>query len=198
MLGMSQKELQEAEKLCDLFDRMRSYAREAKIVCITTSCPYQPAPDVTDFLVSWHRDQPGVVDYINLLRTKERPVSMGEPIAHGDICTFALTMPIGYSPMRDGIKQVHGISAPPRDVLDDILDEVAADSEWATPSPIGMGDDSSWLSDGTYRLSKPFKFDLNAEVRSHVVNGTTPKKAADKRRWSEVHVNGRPKKGWER
>jgi len=101
MFGFNEKEMQEAEKLADLYDRLRRYAREAKVKVIVATAGVQSAVDVTDMTVSWHPSEPRVVDYLNIVRTKERPVSekMHE-------LSWDFTMPIGYSALRDGVRQV--------------------------------------------------------------------------------------------
>ena len=103
MFGFDEKEMQEAEKLADLYDRMRKYARELDIRVVTATAGIQSAPDVTDMTITWDDSQrPKVLDYISLMRTKERPVSAKLRMLDN---AWDFTMPIGYSPLRDGVRQ---------------------------------------------------------------------------------------------
>lgn len=103
MFGFNENEMQEAEKLADLYDRMRKYARELDICIVTATAGVQSAPDVTDLTITWDASQrPKVLDYISLMRTKERPVAANLRMADN---AWDFTMPIGYSPLRDGVRQ---------------------------------------------------------------------------------------------
>jgi hypothetical protein len=103
VFGFNEKEMQEAEKLADLYDRMRKYARELDIRVVTATAGIQSAPDVTDMTITWDDSQrPKVLDYISLMRTKERPVAVKLRLADN---AWDFTMPIGYSPLRDGVRQ---------------------------------------------------------------------------------------------
>lgn len=103
MFGFNENEMQEAEKLADLYDRMRKYARELDICIVTATAGVQSAPDVTDLTITWDASQrPKVLDYISLMRAKERPVAANLRLADN---AWDFTMPIGYSPFRDGVRQ---------------------------------------------------------------------------------------------
>lgn len=103
MFNFNEKEMQEAEKLADLFDRLRKYAREKNIKVVVATAGVQSAPDVTDLQMTWETDQrPKVIDYIGLIGRQERPVGSDLNILKD---TWDFTVPIGYSPLRDGVTQ---------------------------------------------------------------------------------------------
>lgn len=100
MFGISEEEMREAEKLADLYDRLRRYARDAKVKVIVATAGVQGDVENTDLTISWAPGTPRIVDYLNIVRTKERPVS-----AKAHELSWDFTMPIGYSAVRDGITQ---------------------------------------------------------------------------------------------
>jgi hypothetical protein len=102
MFGISEEEMRETEKLADLYDRLRKYAREARVKVIVATAGVQCDVENTDLTVSWAPATPRIVDYLNIVRTKERPVSEKTHELSWDF-----TMPIGYSALRDGVTQEH-------------------------------------------------------------------------------------------
>lgn len=113
MFGFPENEMQEAEKLCELFDRMRKYARDKNIVVVCATAHHQPAPDVTDFtftFVDQRRD--AALDYIGVIRTKERPLAGTLKVDMDRLLKYDMTLPIGFTPLRAGATQTFNDAAP--------------------------------------------------------------------------------------
>lgn len=233
MFGFPESEMQEAEKLCDLFDRMRKYARDQKIVVVCATANHQPAPDVTDFTFTFvDQSRDAAMDYIGIIRTKERPLSGTLKVDMDRLLKYDMTLPIGFTPLRDGVTQTFDdkvagfevelphsgirmkLTPPTKERVVELIKGFDIDYE-----PV-QEDDIIILGSGQYQVarnlnyfstaggggglfrepSEPTPTIDNPGGRSRIWGdgALTPEQGARKRRQSDVHVNGRPKKGWQK
>lgn len=141
MFGVPEEHMQEAEKLCDLFDRLRKYAIDNKITCVIGTRGIQPAHDVTDVYTTWQgQSLPKVMDYIGLIRANERPLSMSPIMDKAEeVIGYDITVKIGYSALREGVEQKVDPTAPrvAFDIESNIYDTEGLHlTDWIVPAPV--------------------------------------------------------------
>lgn len=263
MFGKSEKEMQETEKLCDLFDRMRLYAKRVNVPVIITTGHHQTSMEDTDIQVVITRPDPKAGEYLEMVRTKERP-SKADMVEGEKYHILDFTFPVGFSSLRDGVTQkvtaeelsqvvesaeskaerviVIGAGGhyPHQHLIRQFLEKsggtlhTGEDGGFTVDLPNSglqvtlkppsrermseiLGAAMDFESGGSFKADHdgdsggkryralhdhmyyPQTLDLGRRSYFPMADGClTPERAAAKRRSSDVHVNGRPKKGWQK
>lgn len=108
MFGFNEKEMQEAEKLADLFDRLRKYAVDTGVHVIVETAYVHNEHDSTALTCDVTGSGLAILDYIDLIRTNEKPSKLVSMLNSESNQKLDVVVPIGYSSMRDGVRQIHG------------------------------------------------------------------------------------------
>lgn len=108
MFGFNEKEMQEAEKLADLFDRLRKYAVDSGVHVIVETAYVHDEHDSTALTCDVTGNGLSILDYIDLIRTNEKPSKLVSMLNSESNQKLDVVVPIGYSSMRDGVRQIHG------------------------------------------------------------------------------------------
>lgn len=217
---MSDGEFVQAEKMCLLIEDIGMVANALQVKVVFGTEAHQAATDVCDCYVEIYppSERTGVIQALEALGMDFGGEDMNCSYIGPQCSKHVFTWPIGYHPLRDA----HSVELGPgggaqrwtlgrgvtynleeRAPVDEVLGRIANSFAFTgRPTPdmgkryysnFGSGNSLFEVHDITPTIDNP--------GGSHHIWGDgalTPKRAAEKRQRSKTHVNGRPKKGWQR
>jgi hypothetical protein len=211
MLGHSAADMAEAEKLVDMFDRVRGFIRQSGVHCVVTTPPAQADLTCTEWSIQFEAGtDPIVADGLAGTIAATTAMRCSNVTRLDGIPRYDFVSLIGYSHLRDGVCIDTRKEAELKQRTETIKGFDIDYERIPGDTPIDLGD-SRWRSaSGLNYFSHAHvgRFDASGPIPTIDNPGggspcwgdpaPTAERAAAERRRSKIHVNGRPKKGWQR